>query len=331
MKRSIGLMITALVLSGAALAQNAGLPPPQSPEERAREMAAIMAYNKLPDTEGTGAYAAMKEEDPRLPDHVVYRPRDLAKVGEGELGIVGWGNGGCSKDGAATRFHLAELASYGYVVVAPGKILSGPGAPPFNPPAGPPPAQQGKPVAQTSSDQVMSGIEWVLAENARQGSPYYGKIDPNKVAVSGYSCGGIQALELAGDPRVKAVVLHNTGIFPDGMQILEGLKAVKATLKTLHTPVIYIMGGSKDIAYGNGTDDFKRIDHVPAMIVNEDTGHGGTFLEPNGGAAAQVAVKWLEWQLRGDKEAGKAFVGEKCGLCTDPRWTVERKNFPATP
>jgi len=55
-------------------------------------------------------------------------------------------------------------------------------------------------------------------------------------------------------------------------------------LQTLHTPVIYIQGGPTDIAYANGMDDFKRIGHVPVAIANLPVGHGGTFLEPNGGA-----------------------------------------------
>jgi hypothetical protein len=58
-------------------------------------------------------------------------------------------------------------------------------------------------------------------------------------------------------------------------------------------------------------------------------GHGGTFQEPNGGAAAAVAVSWLDWQLRGDAAAARRFVGDDCELCRDSRWTFERKNFAA--
>jgi hypothetical protein len=88
-----------------------------------------------PDTPGTGRYPSMKEEDPSLADHTVYRPADLAAMGKQKLGVVAWGNGGCSDDAASTRFHLLELASHGYLVIASGKILSGPGAPPRPVPA----------------------------------------------------------------------------------------------------------------------------------------------------------------------------------------------------
>ncbi|RYE04070.1 MAG: hypothetical protein EOP61_02045, partial [Sphingomonadales bacterium] len=84
----------------------------------------------MPDTKGTGPWAARKEVDPTLPDHVVYRPANLSALAKRKLGVLVWGNGGCVDDGASARFHLAEIASHGYLVIAPGKILSGPGAAP---------------------------------------------------------------------------------------------------------------------------------------------------------------------------------------------------------
>lgn len=318
MRKSILLATLSLALATPALGQGNN---PPSAEDFAAMAAAQAAYYAKPDNAGTGGQPAIKEMVRSLPDHTVYRPANLADVPEGSLGIVGWGNGGCAPDGASSRLHLLELASHGYVVIAPGKILSGPGLPP------PPPPEPGELNAETSSAQVMQGIEWALAENARPGSPLYGLLDPSKIAVSGFSCGGVQALDLARDPRVKAVVIHNSGIFPDGTNPMTGLVTAKAWLDELHTPVIYILGGPTDIAYTNGMDDFSRIEKVPVAMANLDVGHGGTFMEPDGGAAAQVAVAWLEWQLRGDAEAGAMFTGDDCGLCEDEAWTFQRKNF----
>src|SRR6185295_5518196 len=82
-----------------------------------------------PDTPGTGRYPALKEETPSLPEHVVYRPADLGKLGARQLGLYIFGNGACSNDGASSRNHLLEIASHGYLAIAPGRIRSGPGAP----------------------------------------------------------------------------------------------------------------------------------------------------------------------------------------------------------
>lgn len=109
---------------------------------------------------------------------------------------------------------------------------------------------------------------------------------------------------------------------------LSGVQIAKADLARLHTPVAYILGGPEDIAYPNGTDDFARIGHVPVFLGNLPVGHGGTFNLANGGDWARVGTAWLDWQLKGDTEAAKWFVGPACGLCTDERWSVDRKQFP---
>jgi dienelactone hydrolase len=281
-----------------------------------------------PDTPGTGRFPAIKEEVASLPKHVVYRPANLAALGDQKLGVVAWGNGGCSDDGASSRLHLSEIASHGYLVIASGRILSGPGAPPAEPR---PAAQPGQPQApRTVATDLTDAIDWALGENARAASALFGRIDARQVAVSGWSCGGLQALRVAADPRVHAMVLHNTGVLNGGPSTtIPGMDLTKDALASLHTPVIYIMGGPTDIAYANGMDDYERIAHVPAAIANLAVGHGGTFQEPNGGAAASVAVSWLDWQLRGDAAAARRFVGEDCGLCRDSGWTFARKNFAA--
>lgn len=320
-----------LALAGAllAVATVAQQPPPApSAADRAAMERQMQEINARPDSPGTGPYPAMKEEIPALPRHVIYRPASLAGTGANRLGVVAWGNGGCSDDAASSRFHLLELASHGYLVIAAGRILSGPGAPPPAPRS--PPVAGQLPPPRTDAGDLTAAIDWALAENQRPGSAYFGRIDPRQVAVSGFSCGGLQALRIAKNPRVTAVVLQNTGIFIGAPSTIPGMDIGKEALKDFHTPVLYILGGPTDIAYANGMDDFKQIQHVPVAVANLPVGHGGTYNEPNGGAAAQVAVDWLDWQLRGDSKAARRFVGATCGLCRDAKWTFERKNFPAS-
>ena len=325
-------LAVAAVMAGVSLTTAAAQQPAQQPAAPAVDRAALerqAEINARPDTPGSGRFAAMKEEVASLPRHVVYRPKDLAALGQTKLGVVAWGNGGCSDDAASSRFHLLEIASHGYLVIASGGILSGPGAPPREPREPRPAAPQGQlPPPRTQVSDLTDAIDWALAENTRAGSPYFGRIDPAQIAYSGWSCGGVQALQVANDPRVKTLVIHNSGILNSGPTNMTGATVGKEVLQTLHTPVIYILGGPKDIAYENGMDDFKRISHVPAAVANLPVGHSGTYNEPNGGAAASVAVSWLDWQLRGDAESGKRFVGDDCGLCKDTQWSFERKQFP---
>jgi hypothetical protein len=310
----------ALALASAASAQEAQPQP---------DMAAVFAaQNKIPDTPGSGPFPALMELDAGLPNYVVYRPADFTKLGQRKLGVFVWGNGACADDGASARLHLSEIASHGYLVIAPGKWRNGPNAkePPLPPRQ--PAADGTMPPAPTSAADLTEALGWALAENRRSGSRYEGRIDGAAVAAGGFSCGGVQALEIAGDPRVRTLVIQNSGILPDDAPRIGGMALAKSALRAIHTPVIYIQGGPTDIAYANGMDDFQRIGHVPAVMVNVNgVGHGGTYFEPNGGKAAQVAVAWLEWQLRGDPEAATSFLGDDCGLCADPAVEIERKNL----
>ena len=183
------------------------------------------------------------------------------------------------------------------------------------------------PPPATSADDVKAGLDWAICEGRRPGSKFYGKIDAHSAAVGGHSCGGLQAVEVAADPRIKTVLIHNSGVYNPGTGGIPGMSVSKDMLRNFHTPVIYILGGPTDIAFPNGTDDFARLDKVPAVLVNLPVGHGGTFSQPMGGAVAHVAVDWLEWQLKGDKVAARTFLGENCRLCSGTDWSIERKGF----
>ena len=284
-------------------------------------------FNKVPNTPGDGPYPAMIETDPSLPGHVIYRPADLGPFTGGKLPVLAWGNGGCADDGTAHRLYLAEIASHGYLVVAAGGWRSGPGATEKRAPQAPAPGG-GLPPAATKTADVKAGLDWAVAQNNKAGSRFRGKVAAGKLAVAGHSCGGLQAIELAADPRIKTVMINNSGIFnSNGGGTIPGMAVSKAMLEKFHTPVIYLLGGPSDVAYPNGTDDFKRITKVPVVLADLPVGHGGTFSKPMGGAVAHVAVDWLEWHMKGDKSAARTFLGENCRLCSGTDWTIERKGF----
>jgi len=324
--------LVAIALSSSAMAQ----PAPQGDPEAARR--AQEAQNARPNTPGDGPYPAILETDPAFPGHVIYRPADLTPFAGGKLPVLVWGNGGCADDGTAHRFHLAQIASYGYLVIAAGAWRSGPGATEPRPPrpaptaAGAPAAgapQGGLPPAATSAEDVRAGIDWAMAQNARAGGKLQGRVATQSVAAAGHSCGGLQAIEVGADLRVKTVLVHNSGIFNDGGQGrgIPGMTVSKSALNSVHTPIIYIQGGPTDIAYENGKDDFARISHVPVVLADLPVGHGGTFSQPMGGAVAHVAVDWLDWQLKGDRTAARTFTGENCRLCAGTDWSIERKGL----
>jgi hypothetical protein len=263
---------------------------------------------------GTGPFSALMVTDNTLPTHTIFRPKDLGLFGEkNKLPIIAWGNGACANSPWEHVNFLSEVASHGFLVIA----------------IGPMPQEGQRGGGKSTSSQLIDAINWAIAQNSDKTSPYYNKIEITKIAVSGMSCGGLQTLETAPDPRVTTAVICNSGILGNPGSGMAGMpNLTKDHLLKLHTPTLYILGGETDIAYGNGMDDFKRINHVPVFVANMNVGHGGTYSQPHGGEFAKVATAWYKWQLKGDEEAGKMFTGEPCGLSQTPNWKAEKKNIP---
>ncbi len=316
----------------------------------------VTAVNAQTASSGSGPYPAITEGDTGVPGHTIYRPENLGSFTKSNpLPVVAWGNGGCANSSTFYAPFLAEIASRGFLVVAIG---------PFTPGGAAKPAGMGGGMGMgqaTKSAQLLEALDWATAENKRQDSKYYQKLDPSKFAVFGHSCGGLQALEVAPDPRIATVLVMDSGIFgpgaapkmgmppgaPPKMDAPQGeapktappqagapkvpmggaMSVGKDVLQKLHTPVIYIIGGEKDIAYPQAIDDYAKIDKVPVAIANLDVGHGGTYSQPNGGEFGRVAVAWLQWQLKKDETAGKLFSGQSCGLCKDEKWKFEKKKM----
>jgi len=277
---------------------------------------------------GSGPYPAIIAEDPQLPQHTLYRPGNLEALGNRTLPIVAWGNGGCFDNGTAFRWFLSEVASYGFLVIANGSIGADPLPPRSLPRTGPAPRLADLPPPATHTAQLLQAIDWAQKENARSGSALRGHLATDRVAVMGQSCGGVQAIEAARDPRVKTAMIWNSGLFPEPSAMGGGRTMDKRDLAKLHGPAAYISGDATDIAFVNANDDFKRISAIPVLRAYErGVTHGGTYSEPNGGEFAGVAVAWLLWQLRGDAHAGRLFTGAQCGLCVNPRWVAEKKHI----
>ena len=266
---------------------------------------------------GTGPYKAVMYEVEGFKEHTIFAPKDLSVFSEKKaLPVLVWGNGGCANSPRGHEKFLNDIASYGYLVLATG-IMPKEDAP------------QGMGRGNHSrTEQQVESMDWAFAQNADKNSPFYQKIDTKNICISGMSCGGLQALFNCFDPRVTSIMICNSGLFDqvegEGPR-LPGMPSVaKEKLKEIHCPIIYILGGETDIAYNNGMDDFKRIDHVPAIACNLPVGHGGTYSQPHGGEFSIVARAWLDWQLKGDKEASKMFVGDKPAILDRKDWTLQK-------
>ncbi len=277
----------------------------------------------------TGPFAVVVEHDRGLASHTIYRPSELSMD---EHPVLVWGEGGCAKNGLMFPEYLSEIASHGFVVIADGPPLSRPAGAPGaggGPPAGGPPPRgggDGPPAdrfTMVNGTALVAAMDWLEAQSKRRDSRFYGKVNVERIAAMGMSCGGLMSYGASNDPRVATVGIWNSGLFEDARNA--------AVYAGLHSPVIIVTGGESDIAYANGKRDFEV---MPARIpvfygVHPSVGHGGTYNQDNGGPFGVVAVAWLKWQLQGDTSAaGRGyFVGDDRGICKDAAWQVAARGL----
>ena len=277
-------------------------------------VAPVTVQSKIVEDGGTGPYKALMFEAPDFEAHTVFAPQDLSAFGKkNPLPVLIWGNGACTNSPWEHFKFLNEIASHGFLVIATGHIPME--EVPYNGP-------------RSTSEQQLQSVDWAIAQNADKESPFYGRIDIDAIAAAGMSCGGLQTLDNSADPRFKTLMIMNSGLFINPAGAMPGMPMPeKEKLQNIKVPVIYILGGEEDIAYGNGMDDFFRLKNVPAVAANLPVGHGGTYRQPHGGEFTFPALAWLQWQLQGNEEAAKMFTGSPCGLALREGWTVDKNEL----
>ena len=291
------------------------------PEDQFKIKPALPEYWANP----TGQYDVVVD-DQTLPEHTLFYPADLSGFPESDrLPVLVMSGPGCDKTSSAFRPFFTEVASHGYLFIVSGVLTEET-------------VMTGKLPKNTKQD-LLDAIDWAFAENCREGSIFFGKVDTENVCAMGQSCGGIQALDIRKDPRITLLALFNSGLFANPMRGMSSMGEVMSrpkseTLAELKVPIAYFVGDT-DMARPNAADDFKYINDVPVFLaVREIPGdaHAGTFRENNGGAFAEACVAWLDWWCKDDLEAGMMFRGAPSGLeASSSKWVeVRKKNIDFT-
>jgi hypothetical protein len=310
-------MLKTIVVAAVVFLTGTGMCLAQAPGITREMIARALPLEGAPKAE-PGPYQVTSEPAFGSPGLHVYRPAALdAFPRQDTLPVMVWGNGGCAIDSTHFSDFLTTIASHGVLV------------------AGTVP-QEGAERRQETSDDMRAAIDWAEKENARAGSPLNRKIAVDKVAVMGTSCGGFLSIALGADPRVKTIGVFNSGVQTPPAVPAQGnggrggpsQQPTSDALPKLRGPVLLLNGGEPDFLMGASAATFEAINHVPAFYgARHNAGHSATYFHPGGGEFANVASNWLLWALKGDKEAGKMFVGANCSLCTNSNWDVKSKGI----
>jgi hypothetical protein len=250
------------------------------------------------DYEQTGLFTATSETTGPA-GYVLFYPKELGKNGI-KHPIVSWGPGAVENAGIFTTL-LNHLASHGFAVISYDATPQG--------------------------QELITGLEWMLAENDKADSVFYKKLDTSKIAVGGHSAGSLATFVVGGDKRITTTMHISGGTFDPHTDI-----------NNLHAPALMICGeaGGDGLLAGDLANPNCQIDFDNAKVpVFYGVTKGAAHMTPTevGDAAIRVhqlgaMAGWLRWQLTGDQSQKKTFVGDACTLCSDPAWSsVKQKNW----
>lgn len=283
-----------------------------TPPILAKEAPRTTITQKIVDNGGSGRFKAEAVSEYTLPGFVVYKPMDMiaACQHQGPLPLVIFANGGCNDTSLPFERMLTDLASHGYLVIALGEMQE---------------TIDDRELHKSPNEDMLRAIDWATLQNADSRSEYHRRIDLDAIALTGMSCGGAQVMANCADPRVKTYIMFNSG-----MGDMEMSGASRESLRQLHAPILYILGGESDVAYQNALLDYDRITDVPVVFASHPTaGHGGTYDQEYGGSFARMARMWLGWQFKDTRAQLAVFLHGRLDEFQD--FTVKAKNFEYVP
>jgi hypothetical protein len=237
-------------------------------------------------------------------NYTLYIPTELAPGGA-KNPIVGWMSGGATDHTWYTL--LPHLATHGFFVVASNTLPS-----------------IGAEVELGA--EIIAGIEWAIAENAKAGGEYEGKLDTTKIASVGYSMGSLSTFTIAMDERLTTTV-H-----------ISGGNMIPERIDNLRKPAAFICGipgdascglldATCDIAATNCSTDFDAAS-TPVFYATFQSGHLGIMTSPFMERISGMTTEWLRYYLMSDSTSKASFIGDGCKYCADTtNWTVKQKNF----
>ena len=221
----------------------------------------------------------------------IHRPATLGQNGVTHPVIL-WGNGTGATPSTYQEL-LAHWASHGFIVAAANTSNAGNGS------------------------QMITCLNFVLAQNTSPSSVYFGKVDPGRIGASGHSQGGAGTVMAGRDGRVTATapVQPYIGFIPFGGRF------DRASIGQQHAPM-FLVSGSADTIAVPATHQEPIFDGAPVFIA-WGTLQGATHFETvgNAGDFRGPLTAWFRWQLMDDGAAQRVF-DEPCTLCSDPAWDV---------
>ena len=181
-----------------------------------------------------------------------------------------------------------------------------------------------------------AGLDLMLNLNGDDTSIFYGKIDIQNIGIAGHSQGGVGA--------INAVTAQESGtyyktIYTASTTHLALAEALKWEYDVSKIQIPYFMvAGTLQVDAGDGIEGSSNVGIAPLFSLQENyaaiseqvekimarrvnTDHGDMLPYADGYMTA-----WFMYQLKGDSDAAKVFVGDDAEILSNENWQDVQKN-----
>lgn len=158
-----------------------------------------------------------------------------------------------------------------------------------------------------SADETM---DLIISENGDRNSIFYGKLDLDNIGITGHSQGGAGVLTAISIMEHKDKYKTAVALSPTHEETAHQF-GWKYDLTKINIPTLMIAGTNGEfetqavIPIEKMLKMYNKIPSSKVMLRRIGAEHGQMLYSADGYVTA-----WFMWQLQGDEEAGKAFVGE---------------------
>ena len=162
---------------------------------------------------------------------------------------------------------------------------------------------------------------------------FYGKIDLERIGITGHSQGGTGVINAITDQRnadaYKAAVILSGG---GNKKLSQEALLWDFDERKIHAPTLMLAStGDAEIGLVSLADMQSLFENIPggvvkAMARRRDIGHGEMLYYGDGYVTA-----WFMWLLQDDEKAQSAFVGENPEFMSNPLYQDQRVSLPDKP
>ncbi|MGN1053689.1 MAG: alpha/beta hydrolase [Erysipelotrichaceae bacterium] len=170
-------------------------------------------------------------------------------------------------------------------------------------------------------------IDYLLNASVDQNSVLYGKIDTDNIGITGHSQGGAGVFTSISIMEHKDVYKTAVALSPTHEETALAF-VWNYDLAKIDIPTLMIAGTSGDfetqmvIPIDKMIDMYNKIPSSKVMMRKTNVEHGQILYSADG-----YVTTWFMWQLQGDTEAAKAFIGDNPEIMINPLYQDQRISF----